>query len=111
MGFITNTYLLERVNKEMRYLFVEVASQSVLIYPRSRADVGVSPGGPLLWFIEYFSITCSYEIQSFAKFKHPEYTRLQNQNHWKRLRIAEYILSQSLTVCIGETTPSYFQHF
>ena len=46
MGFITNTYLLESVNKEMRYLFVEVASQSVLIFLRSRADLGVGPGGP-----------------------------------------------------------------
>ena len=46
MGFITNAYLLESVNKEMRYLFVEVASQPVLISPSSRADLGVGPGGP-----------------------------------------------------------------
>ena len=46
MGFITNAYLLESVNKEMRYLFVEVASQPVLISLNSRADLGVGPGGP-----------------------------------------------------------------
>ena len=46
MVFITNTYLLESVNKDMRYLFVEVASQCVLISLRSRTDLGVGPGGP-----------------------------------------------------------------
>ena len=68
-------------------------------------------GDPFCGLLNISALHVQYEIQAFAKFKRPENSRMQNQNHWKRLRIAEYIVSQSLTVRIGETTPSYFQHF